>query len=141
MNRKHRNRRRGNRAGFTLMEILLVAMILVIIASMATLGFTAMQRSATSNLTKNEISSIEHGCTLFKITHMHFPNKLEDLTIPVSGMTQTQWGGPFVKTPDFNDPWGQAYKYSADEVNDKVIISSAGPDRQFSTEDDLTNAY
>jgi general secretion pathway protein G len=122
------------------MEILLVAAILVIIASMATLGFTAMQRSATSKLTLNEIKSLETGCNMFKITHLKFPNKLEELVQPVQGMNTTQWGGPYVKVSDFNDPWGQEYKYSVDEVNDRVLITSAGPDRQPGTEDDITNA-
>lgn len=137
MTRHHRKRNKGRRAGFTLMEILLVAMILVIIASMATFGFTAMQKSAVSRMAENEINTIENACTAFKLTHMHFPNKLEELINPVQGMNKTQWGGPYLKVQDFNDPWGQPYKYSSDEVNDRVLISSAGPDRQSGTEDDL----
>lgn len=137
MNRKSRSCRR--RGGFTLMEILLVAAILVIIASMATLGFTAMQRRATSQMALNEIKNIESACKMFKIQHQRFPTKLEELVQPVQGMNRTQWGGPFMETKDFNDPWLQPYKYSPNEGQDIVTIESAGPDRQSGTEDDISN--
>ena len=121
------------------MEILLVAAILVIMASMATLGFTAMQRRATSNLALNEIKNIESACKMFKIAHQRFPTKLEELVNPVQGMNRTQWGGPFMEVKDFDDPWSNPYKYSPDETQDLVTITSAGPDRQASTEDDISN--
>ncbi len=135
------SRTRGRRAqrGFTLLEILLVAAILVILASMATIGFTAMQRSATSRLAISEIKTIENACKMFKINHQHFPSKLEELVQPVQGMNRTEWGGPYLEAPDFDDPWKQPYKYTPDEVNDRVVIISAGPDRQASTEDDVSN--
>ncbi len=139
MTRNPCNRRKGRRAGFTLMEILLVAMILVIMASMAIYGFTAIQKAAISKLTVSEINTIEGACTQFKITHLHFPNKLEELITPVQGMTKTQWGGAYLIVEDFNDPWGQPYKYTVDEVNERVLISSPGPDRQSGTEDDLSS--
>ncbi len=138
MTRKSPTRRKA-RSGFTLMEILLVAAILVIIASMATLGFTAMQRRATANLALNEIKNIESACKLFKISHQRYPTKLDELVQPVQGMNRTQWGGPFLDVKDFNDPWNQPYKYSPDEGQDLVTIISAGPDRQSGTEDDISN--
>ena len=133
-------RKRRARGGFTLMEILLVAAILVIVASMATLGFTAMQRQAVSKMATNEIKNIEAACKLFKISHQRFPNKLEELIQPVQGMNKTQWGGPYLEVRDFRDPWDQDYKYTPDEVNDRVIITSAGPDREAGSEDDLSNS-
>ena len=138
MNRLNR-KRRLRRSGFTLMEILLVAAILVIIASMATLGFTAMQRNAVSKMAANEIKNIENACKMFKITHTRYPGKLEELIQPSQGMNRTEWGGPYLEARDFNDPWNEPYKYTPDEINERVIITSAGPDRQSGTEDDISN--
>ena len=138
MNHKSRLRRRA-RKGFTLMEILLVAAILVIIASMATLGFTAMQRRATSQMAMNEIKNIESACKMFKIQHQRFPTKLEELVQPVQGMNRTQWGGPFLEVKDFNDPWNRPYTYAPDEAQDLVTIGSNGPDGTKGTEDDISN--
>lgn len=139
MSQRTVSRGRNRRQGFTLMEILLVAAILVIIASMATLGFTAMQRRATRNLAQSEINTIETGCTMFKTAHMRYPTRLEELATPPQGMNRTEWGGPYVQVADFNDPWSRPYKYSADEINDRVIITSSGPDMREGTEDDITN--
>ncbi len=134
------NRRQRARSGFTLMEIILVAAILVIIASMATIGFLSMQRGATSKLAMNEIKQMENACTLFKINNLHFPNQLQDLFTRPSGVSQQQWGGPYLQNGDTLDPWGNEFVYSADESNDRVTITSAGPDRQTGTDDDITNA-
>ena len=90
-------------------------------------------------LVLNEIKNIESACKMFKIAHQRFPTKLEELVNPVQGMNRTQWGGPFMEVKDFDDPWSSPYKYNPDEVQDVVTISSAGPDRQSGTEDDIAN--
>jgi general secretion pathway protein G len=52
-------------------------------------------------------------------------------------MTKSQWGGPYLDDPVPMDPWGNAYKFAADELNDRVTITSSGKDRQSGTEDDV----
>jgi general secretion pathway protein G len=133
--------RRRNRRGFTLVEILLVAAILVVVASMATLGYTAMQKRATSSLCRNEIKVLETACTAFKVNHQRFPDTLDNVLRAPQGMTTNDWGGPYVKSPNMSlkDPWGQEYRYSRDDAADLVMISSSGPDRQWNTEDDIRN--
>ncbi len=133
--------RRRSRRGFTLVEILLVAAILVVVASMATLGYTSMQKSATMNLCKSDVKNIETACTAFKVNHQRFPDTLDDLVRPPQGMSRIDWGGEYVKgkTGSLKDPWGQVYRYQRDDANDMVSISSSGPDRQWNTEDDISN--
>lgn len=133
-------RRRSNRQGFTLMEILLVSAILVIIASMATFGFLSMSRTATSDLARSEVNTIEQACIMFKLRHMRFPNNLTELYDLPSGMNQQKWGGPFLKSNNQGrDPWNSEYQFSKDEANDRVTIISYGPDGVAGGEDDITN--
>lgn len=133
-----RNGRSTNRRAFTLMELLLVMAILVIMGGMVSFAFLNIGRNATMDLTLNQIKTFEKACLNFKLTHQRFPNQLADLIAVPSGMTQRQWRGPFLDAPQIPlDPWGNAYSYQADELNNRVFIRSAGPDRQMNTADDI----
>ncbi len=134
------SRQRLRRSGFTLMEILLVAAILVILASMATIGFRQMGRSATSQLAVSEIESFENACEMYAIKHQRFPGSLSELYVPSGQMSRTQWGGPYMtdgENPPL-DPWNNPYSYSQDVENDRVVITSTGPDG-VASEDDISN--
>ncbi len=136
---KRQNRSR-NRDAFTLMEILLVTAILVAMASMASYAYIAMQRNMTSRNTRTEIGLFENGCTAFYSSASAFPQSLRDLQTIPQGMSQVTWGGPHMDIKkDLLDPWQTEYKYAVDEANLTVNISSAGPDRQFNTADDISN--
>lgn len=132
-------RSRVKRGGFTLMEILLVAAILVIMASMATLAFRSLGKSATANLALNEIKLLANGCEMFAITNQRYPNSLQDLFTLPSGSTKAQWGGPYMKEGDTRDPWGNEYQYSIDNQNERVVIKSYGPDQVDGGDDDISN--
>ena len=128
-----KNRKRNRRQAFTLMEILLVAAILVIMASMATLAFRGMGKRATSTLTRTEIQSFQQASDAFGMQYMRLPNSLDELFQGANG------DKPIMKTGDKIDPWGVEYKFAVDTDRDMVIIQSAGPDRAFNTADDVTN--
>ncbi|GAG89558.1 unnamed protein product [marine sediment metagenome] len=115
------------------MEILLVAAILIILASMATIAFRGIGKETTATLTRTEIESFEHASEMFAMRHMRLPNSLDELFTSVNGSQ------PFMKEGDRLDPWGVEYKFSVDTERDMVIIQSAGPDGQFNTADDVTN--
>ena len=136
---KRQNRSR-NRDAFTLMEILLVTAILVAMASMASYAYIAMQRNMTSRNTRTEIGIYENACTAYYNSASAFPQSLRDLQVLPQGSTQATWGGPYLDAKkDLLDPWQTEFKYSPDEANLSVNISSAGPDRQFNTADDISN--
>ncbi len=133
-------RRRQSRKGFTLMEILLVAAILVILASMATIAILNIGESATQRIALSEIKNFQNACILYKVNNQSFPARLEDLFNPPQGMSKQQWGGPYLENGDIFDPWNNKYTYAADEENNRVIINSPGPDRKVGTDDDVSNA-
>ena len=56
-----RQRRRGmHRKGFTLLEVLLVMAILIILASVVTISYTAIQRNSQSDGARMNILSLIH---------------------------------------------------------------------------------
>lgn len=136
MQMRMRNQRR---AGFTLMELLLVMAILVVMGGMVSFAFLNIQQNSMGDLTQTQINTLEEACMQFKLTHNRFPNKLQELTSVPSGMTENQWRGPFIEG-DGNvptDPWSQPFDYSKDERKNMVFIKSPGPDGQINTEDDI----
>lgn len=131
------SRRNRRNSGFTLLELLLVMAILVVLASLSTFAVLGLQRNALSKAAATEISNLKSQCIAYKLHVGVFPTSLDDLFVPPSGMTQIQWGGPYVQEQIKGDPWKQPYNYSADEANDRVNITSNGPDRQQGTQDDI----
>ena len=140
MQSKRRMRNR-HRQGFTLLELLLVMAILVILASLSTVAVLNMQGNAQSKAAFTQISTLKTQCISYKLATLSFPKKLEDLVILPAGMSQANWGGPYLQDKNIpKDPWQNPYKYSAREATDEVFISSAGKDQQHGTADDIPGA-
>ena len=138
--RKFARSSRRTRQGFTLLELLLVMAILVVLAGLAGFAVLGMQDNAYVNSAKLEIRTLASSCKAYKLNVGSFPAKLEDLYSRPSGIDQATWGGPYLDTQVVNDPWNRPYKYSPDDLNDTVLIQSAGPDGQSGSEDDVSNA-
>lgn len=131
---------RTHRSAFTLLELLLVMAILVVLASLSTFAFLSLREGSLQKSAFLEIESLKGYCEAYKINVGSFPTKLEDLYINPSGMTLMKWGGPYMNKPPQLDPWQQPYRYSADDANNIVTITSNGPDRQPGTQDDVPQA-
>lgn len=135
---KHQRIHRRQRGGFTLLELLLVMAILVILASLSTVAVLNMQASTQSRAAFAEINTLRTQCINYKLSTLTFPKKLEDLITLPAGMSQGQWGGPYLDKKTIpRDPWQNPYKYSAKDATDEVLISSAGKDGQHGTADDI----
>ena len=139
MNRKYRRRRAHRRQGFTLIEVLLVLIILVLLGGTATLFFINVQKGAYINAAKNQINQFHSALDLYRLNVGTYPSDQQGLTALISPPAENaaKWQGPYVKTPNIpNDPWETPYKYTL--VNaDQVQISSAGPDKTEGTADDI----
>jgi general secretion pathway protein G len=129
--------KRTRNSGFTLLELLLVMAILVVLASLSTFAVLNLQKTSLQKTAFMEIKTLEQACKMYKLNVSSFPSTLDDLYTNPSGITRTQWGGPYLDAPVSNDPWQRPYSYGMDEANDQVVITSAGPDGQKGTEDDV----
>jgi len=132
--------RHRSRQGFTLLELMLVMAILVVLAGLATFAILPMLGTANSGAAGVEIRTLDNACKLYKLRVNSFPNSLQDLTVRPSGIDQNSWGGPYLDTPIVNDPWNRPYRYTPNDATNTVLIQSAGPDGQFGSEDDVSNA-
>ena len=130
-----------NRSGFTLIEILLVVMIIAMIAGLVAPQLAGKGREAQI---KKAIADIDGGLAmaleLYELDNGNFPQKLDDLiTDPGSAK---RWKGPYIKKRLIpKDPWGNEYIYAfpGSENASSYDLSSAGPDSQPGTDDDIAN--
>ena len=69
-----------------------------------------------------------------------YPTDEEGLQTLVINPGAVGWKGPYLKGGLKDDPWGTPYDYGRDPENpNHYVLRSAGPDKQFGTEDDCRN--
>lgn len=128
-----KNQRLARRAGFTLVEMLLVVTIIGILATMAVLKIGGQTDVARRETTRGTIATISQAIQLYGLTHSGLPDSLEDLTVAPNDDVEA----PLDKN-SLNDAWGQPVQYKKlSKV--KYELRSSGPDKQVGTDDDLTN--
>ena len=123
---------RAARAGFTLVELLLVITILGILAGVVTMQLGGHSETARVNATRQSIATIEQAIQIFQIQRSTLPDSLDVLT-------QASGDAPApLKKDSLVDSWGNNFSYRKLTKN-TFEIRSAGPDGNLNTEDDLVN--
>jgi len=102
-------------AGFTLVELLVVLVILVLIASIIgprVIGYLGSSRAKTANV---QIQSLVTAVELFRIDVGRYPTEAEGLEVLVKPAGSIPgWNGPYLAKGTLPaDPWARAYLYDA----------------------------
>lgn len=133
--------RSRRRSAFTLIEVLLVLIILVVLGSLAVNQFSGIRDSANEDAVRSQISLVESSMEYFNLHMNRYPSQLEDLWEEPSDSTlRDKWRGPYMEKLGL-DPWGNPYQYLAEGKNnpDKYDFWSYGSDGKNGTEDDIGN--
>ena len=107
------SRSAASEAGFTLVELLVVLVILVLLASIIgpkVIGYLGSSRSKTAKI---QIDGLVTSLELFHIDTGRYPNTAEglDALVKVAGKIQG-WNGPYISKNSVPlDPWGNPYHY------------------------------
>jgi general secretion pathway protein G len=141
-NSQGRGRRQAaSRGGFTLMEVLLVLVILVVLASMAVTMFGGTQERALKDAAKGQVGIFKSAIDMYHFHTRQYPDNLEDLVNePSDSKLAERWDGPYMdKIP--LDPWDNEYKFAAPGKHNanSIDVWSAGPDGDEGTDDDIGN--
>lgn len=138
-------RRRARRAGFTLMEVLLVLAILVILGSLAAMSFRGVMSDADTKAAKSQVGLFKTPVDLYQIYFKHYPSSLQSLVQPPPEVDQAKWQQNIA--PSFpsgtlpKDPWNNDYRFAAPGTHNPngYDIWSMGPDGVDGTPDDVGN--
>jgi general secretion pathway protein G len=123
-------RRRAGEGGFTLVELLVVLVILVLLASIIgprVIGYLGSSRAKTAHI---QIESLVTAMELFHIDVGRYPSSTEGLAALVKSPGNiTGWNGPYLAKGDVpQDPWGRPYIYQAGHNAGSFEIKSLGAD-------------
>jgi general secretion pathway protein G len=135
--KKMKNRRqRLNRAAFTLMEVMLVLVIIVVIAGLGIRTMSGTFDRARINAAKANISTLSNSIKEYQIEigNGNLPQSLEALTTQPSDVEAGAWSPKLEKLP--MDPWQKPYEYKVN--GGTFVITSNGPDGVAGTPDDIS---
>ncbi len=117
------------RSGFTLVEIMVVVVIMVMLASVATplvLRHLSTSRIATA---KFQIRELEKALADYRLDTGNSPDTSAGLTALTENVEQLdKWRGPYIKPAVPKDPWGRAYVYICPGEHGDFDLYSLGND-------------
>lgn len=118
------------RRGFTLLELMVVAVILVLLAGVVTVMVTKNIEDAKHAKAVTDISMLDNAIGQYELNNGSFPPSLDALYEKPSGEDLPKWNGPYIKKRVVNDPWDRPYIYVVPgDVNpDSYDLSSLGRD-------------
>ena len=131
MNENEKSVMETMRAGFTLVELLVVVAILGILGAVAVGSVTGNIEKTRLTAAKTAVDNIKGVITTYNINYTRLPTSLNQLIEAKGDEEPLLDGGEGA----LMDPWDNEYKL---EVHGKrFVVISAGPDGQFGSEDDI----
>lgn len=118
-------------AGFTLIEVMVVVVILAILAAIVVPRILKRPEQARIVAAKQDITAIENALSLYKLDNGFYPSTNQGLqalvTKPSSSPVPENWApdGYLKKVPV--DPWGNSFQYMHPGQHDDIDIWSNGP--------------
>ena len=138
--------RKRNRRGFSLIEILVVALIISMLAAFVAPRVFKQFGKSQRDIARSKMAIIENALGRFRLDCDRFPTESEGLGALLSDPGEFEedvWDGPYLKKSDLLDPWKSPYDYHEEgEINvGSYDIISYGKDGQPGGEDDNKDIY
>jgi len=139
------SRDRRRESGFTLIEVLLVLVILVILASFAVMQFTGVRKRANLQAAKAQVDLCKSAIQVYEMSIGSYPSTTQGLqalrTAPQDLPDPSKWDGPYLDRDVPRDPWGNPFQYAmpGQHNRDSFDVWSFGPDCANGTPDDIGN--
>ncbi|UCC14971.1 MAG: type II secretion system major pseudopilin GspG [Gammaproteobacteria bacterium] len=127
------DRRNNREAGFTLIEIMVVVVILGILAALVAPNVISRIDDAQINRAKQDVRAIESALHLYRLDNFRYPTTDQGLDALVNqpadpSIRNWKQGGYLDKIPV--DPWGTPYEYLYPGQNGEFDVYTLGADQQ-----------
>lgn len=125
----HRPVFRAGHAGFTLLELMVVMVIIGMLAAYVAPRYFAQVGKSETKLARAQIDALEKALDQYRADIGHYPSSEQGLAALMARPgNETKWAGPYMKREVPADPWGRAYLYRQPGEHGEVDISTLGSD-------------
>ena len=122
--------KRFQRKKFTLIEVVIVIVILVTLASVATPMYLNYVKQANVGAAKTQVKMLSDAIEGYKLDNKNYPESESGLQALIENVDDLEtWKGPYIKGVIPKDPWGNEYVYRCPGEDDRPFeVISYGAD-------------
>jgi general secretion pathway protein G len=115
----HRAARTTGIAGFTLLELLVVMVIIGLLAGFVAPRYFAQVGKSQVKAARAQIDALDKALEQYRLDVGHLPTAEQGLAaLNIQPPGEASWTGPYLKKAVPADPWGNAYVYAAPGSHD-----------------------
>ncbi len=119
----------AKQAGFTLLELLVVMVIIGLLASYVGPKYFAQIGKSEVKTAKAQIDSLGKALDQYRIDTGHYPSTENGMAaLNAAPANEPKWQGPYLKKKVPNDPWDHPYIYKAPGEHGDYDLISLGND-------------
>ena len=119
-------------AGFTLIELMVVLVIIGVLAALIVPNVLDRADDARATAAKTDVNNLMQALKLYRLDNQRYPTAEQSLQAllvkPTTGPIPSNWKSYLDKLP--NDPWGRPYQYLNPGVKGEIDVISFGADGQ-----------
>lgn len=116
-------------AGFTLLELLVVIVIIGLLAAYVAPRYFAQVGKSEVQVARAQIDALEKALDQYRLDLRRYPSTEQGLQALVARPAgEASWNGPYLRKAVPPDPWGNPYVYRNAAGGDSVEILSYGQD-------------
>jgi general secretion pathway protein G len=127
-----RIRLRVTQAGFTLIELMVVLVIIGVLAALIVPNVLDRADDARGTAARTDVNNLMQALKLYRLDNQRYPTTEQGLQAlvakPGAGPVPPNWKPYLEKLP--NDPWGRPYQYLNPGVKGEIDVMSLGADGQ-----------
>jgi general secretion pathway protein G len=124
--------RRRQSAGFTLIELMVVLVIIGVLAALIVPNVLERADDARATAAKTDVNNLMQALKLYRLDNQRYPaaeQGLQALLVkPTTGPIPSNWKSYLDKLP--NEPWGRPYQYLNPGIKGEIDVMSFGADGQ-----------
>ncbi len=130
-------------AGFTLLELLVVMVIIGLLAGYVGPKYFAQVGKSEIKVAKSQMVALEKALDQYRLDTGHYPTSDEGLgALNTKPANETKWDGPYLKKVVPPDPWGNPYIYKIPgEHGSEFDLYSYGKDGQPGGEGEAADIF
>ena len=114
-------------SGLSLIEMMIVIVLIGLVLTLVTSRLMGGQDRANVRLTETQLTTLAGKVDQYRMDVGRLPDSLEQL---VTSPGETSWLGPYAKSEELRDPWGNPIEYRRPGQSGPFELVSLGADGQ-----------